>query len=90
MQTNAERNATKSRARARNRKVVQDYKYSKGCERCGYNACVAALDLHHRNPRLKTFELSDGKDRSVSVILAELAKCDVLCANCHREEHARV
>lgn len=62
------------------------------CERCGYNRYVGALDFHHRDPATKSFSLSASKmtRRSLEVIRAELDKCDLLCANCHREEHGLV
>jgi len=59
------------------------------CQRCDYSRCSAALDFHHRDPATKLFmvnvtHMTKGWNR----ILAEAAKCDLLCANCHREEHA--
>ena len=58
------------------------------CERCGYDRCRAALDWHHRDPSQKSFQINDGQTRSLARMRAEVAKCDLLCANCHREEHA--
>ena len=57
------------------------------CVRCGHRV-VGALDLHHRDARQKDFALSAANSRSVGAIERELTKCDVLCANCHLEEHA--
>lgn len=58
------------------------------CKECGNNH-PAVLDFHHRNP--------DEKESVVSAliaslypkkkILAEIAKCDIFCANCHRIYH---
>lgn len=56
------------------------------CRVCGYNRCVAALEFHHRDPTTKKFNL--GKDnllKAWDVVLSEAEKCDLLCANCHRE-----
>lgn len=75
----------------RQRKYKQqalDYKGGK-CQTCGYNKYQGALEFHHRDPSQKDLEMSkfsrsplseDGKK--------ELDKCDLLCANCHREAHA--
>lgn len=60
------------------------------CSRCGYNKCVTALEFHHKDGSEKEFGISD---RDIVLdwikIKQELDKCEVLCANCHREEHSR-
>jgi hypothetical protein len=59
------------------------------CRNCGYSKCVDALEFHHRDPTQKDFNVSDsGHCRSWEKVKIELNKCDLLCANCHREEHA--
>lgn len=68
--------------------LINEFK-SRGCASCGYNRCPEALDLHHRDDAIKEGNLSNmvyncGIDR----IKSELEKCEVLCANCHREHHA--
>ena len=74
----------------RRQKVKQlaiDYKGGK-CINCGYNKCAAALQFHHKDPAIKSFDISvAGFTRSWQKIKEELDKCDVLCANCHAEEH---
>lgn len=55
-----------------------------GCERCGYDECVAALQFHHRDPNTKEFTIS-GRSWSLERLRPEVAKCDLLCANCHAE-----
>lgn len=57
------------------------------CESCGYNKCRAALDWHHLDPSKKDFHVGDGNTRSIAITRAEVAKCKLLCANCHREAH---
>jgi hypothetical protein len=58
-----------------------------GCIKCGEKRSYV-LDFHHRDPEEKADVLSHMiKSASESSILKELAKCDVLCANCHREFH---
>jgi len=80
----------RDRRKAKTEKV-RAYKLEKGCKNCGYKKCPSALQLHHRDPTTKS---SSVKGRSAyhhewgwSRIKAELEKCDVLCANCHAEEH---
>ena len=59
-----------------------------GCERCGYNKCIAAIDFHH-NTGVKNFKLDSRmlSNTSMERILEEFKLCEVLCSNCHREEH---
>jgi len=57
------------------------------CVRCGYDKCIAALDLHHKDPSQKSFRISSRWTASDEVMKAEVEKCEVLCSNCHREEH---
>src|ERR1035437_6332446 len=59
------------------------------CEICGYSRCLDALVFHHRDPALKSFEVSKASmNRRWDAILAEAQKCALLCANCHAETHA--
>ena len=62
------------------------------CSICGYRKNLAALTWHHRIPALKCFELDlrNLSNRSELKIALEAAKCDLLCANCHAEEHERL
>lgn len=75
----------------RSRKVKLDCLEYKGgkCQNCGYNKCPAALDFHHRNPKEKDFSICQRYNygKLNDKIKKELDKCDLLCANCHREEH---
>jgi hypothetical protein len=57
------------------------------CIRCGYDKCSGALDFHHRDPSTKSFAISGAHCRRWSDIVIELAKCDLICSNCHREHH---
>lgn len=70
------------------RAIVNAEKLRRGCEHCGYNASPIPLDAHHHNGD-KDFEIEKAiRDRKpIEKILAELAKCQILCANCHRIEH---
>lgn len=66
----------------------REFKKTLRCERCSewHPAC---LQFHHLDGEDKSHEISrmvmDG--RSKESILAEIAKCMVLCANCHAKEH---
>lgn len=57
------------------------------CIKCGIDKFYL-LDFHHRDPREKEGELSDfSKGYELEKFFNELNKCDLLCANCHREFH---
>lgn len=58
------------------------------CQTCGYSRCDSALEFHHRDPSQKDFSLGHVGTTTFEKIKAELEKCDLLCANCHREAHA--
>lgn len=56
------------------------------CRLCGYDRCQAALEFHHLDPSSKSFALSvRGLTRSIEKLREEVAKCVLLCANCHAE-----
>ena len=78
---------------ARRKKVrVMAVEYKGGkCENCGYNRCLDALEFHHKDPAQKDFSISSkGYTRSWDRVKKELDKCAILCANCHRELHAKL
>ena len=61
----------------------------RGCERCGIND-IRVLEFHHREPREKVFGIRRSKTRSKTTLDAEIAKCDILCANCHLIIHSEI
>ena len=64
---------------------------SSGCKICGYNKCDAALDFHHLDGNEKERGIARAKkDFCLETLKKEIAKCIVVCANCHREIHAGV
>lgn len=63
------------------------YKATLHCRNCG-EWRPECLHFHHRDPRQKEFNVSEWIRNGVSLetLKAEIAKCDVLCANCHAIE----
>lgn len=56
------------------------------CVCCGYDEHPGLLDFHHVDPKTKEFSIGNkGYTRSWEKIRAELDKCILVCANCHRE-----
>lgn len=76
--------------RARLRAWINEIKRKRGCSRCGEED-YACLDFHHLD--------QDEKERSVGKMVtfgagrkrlrAEMAKCEVICANCHSKLHTQ-
>ena len=77
------------------RKLVDDIKLSSGCELCGYAKHPAALHFDHLVPadkyqtktgkKVHIADMVKGARYGLKTILAEIAKCRILCANCHME-----
>lgn len=56
------------------------------CIKCGYNKSPKAMDFHHKDPTTKSFSIARaGVTISYDRLFAESLKCELLCANCHRE-----
>lgn len=85
-----------NKAYAAKAEYVNAIKSARGCADCGYNAHPAALHFDHLPGR--------GKYRNVSQLCVhhkmerlaeEIAKCEVVCANCHairtweRKQHSQ-
>ena len=73
--------------RVRKREEAIEYKGGK-CEYCGYNKYRGALEFHHIDPSQK--DPTGLRKWKKEHLFAELDKCVLLCANCHREEHAKL
>lgn len=71
---------------------VDGIKADKGCFMCGFKGDPVALDFHHRDPKRKGNQVSTlvKQGRAEEVIKAEIDKCVVVCANCHRILHKKV
>lgn len=57
------------------------------CKKCEESR-PQCLDFHHRDPKNKEFTIGQNvNNHSKEQILKEIAKCDVLCKNCHANLH---
>ena len=56
------------------------------CADCGVRYPRYVMDFDHRDPAAKRYSIGrDGLSKlTVQEFLSEVAKCDVVCANCHR------
>ena len=84
MKMNAEANRQlRLRYRNRNRHFANAYKEFMGCADCG-NADYRVLDFHHLRDKKLIVSWVVNRGHSILAIVREVAKCVVLCANCHR------
>jgi hypothetical protein len=54
------------------------------CVDCGGTFAPCVMDFDHRDPTTKVKRLSQMCFASWAIVLAEIAKCDLVCACCHR------
>lgn len=85
-QGRAYRNRSARNGYARRRAVIDTYKLSKGCYECGFHKWPEALDFDHLDRTTKRFMISQKMAFSVKMLMKEIVKCRVLCANCHRHK----
>jgi len=72
--------------KAQKREITARLK-NRPCTDCGLSFPWYCMEFDHRVPETKLGDIANMKnDKAVSVpaFEAELAKCDVVCANCHR------
>lgn len=64
-------------------KYIQSLKHMRPCADCKVPYPHYVMDFDHVRGK-KKFNLSIACQRSNKAVLEELAKCDIVCANCHR------
>jgi len=84
------RNASNARWEKKNVEFFKEFKRDLKCVRCGESE-PSCIEFHHEDPTIKDFDIASAVRRySIDRVLMEMAKCLILCANCHRKEHARL
>lgn len=84
-QNNKEYYAARNRAKKeRLREVLRELK-NKPCSDCGICYPYYVMDFDHRPGETKRFNLGNSIARSERLLREEAAKCDLVCANCHRQ-----
>lgn len=76
------------RSTLKKKAIVAEAK-ARPCTDCGGTFPAVAMDLHHRDPSQKEFGVAQFGKVGVKRLVAEITKCDPLCACCHRIRHAR-
>lgn len=70
---------------ARTKEYLREYKRTHPCVDCGEDdwRCLA---FDHRDRATKCFNLGDYNRHSFEDVIAEIAKCDIRCHNCHAKK----
>lgn len=55
----------------------------KPCMDCGNKFPTCCMQFDHRDPAQKTHNVSRLRSAAMATLMTEVAKCDVVCANCH-------
>ena len=71
-----------SQRQARRKRLLSLIKSAIGCVNCGYDEYPEALQFDHVSGE-KTGSLGSMATHSMKVIMDEVEKCQILCANCH-------
>lgn len=70
------------------RKIIEIAK-AQPCVDCGIQYPGPVMHFHHRDPKTKVAEVAKMVSRTEKTLLAEIAKCDIMCANCHIIRHLK-
>lgn len=66
------------------RALVDSIKLKTGCVDCGFNAHPAALEFDHLPGHIKSGTIAQlVYGATLKNLMIEIAKCEVVCANCH-------
>jgi transcription elongation factor Elf1 len=85
---NPGRIARRERAQQEAREMVYQYLREHPCMDCG-ESDVVVLDFDHLGDKVATINTLIKRGSAISTIQAEMAKCEVVCANDHRRRTAR-
>lgn len=85
---NERRYVNQKRYRQRNRERLSEYLIGKACVDCGIADAVVLEFDHVRGRKVGNLSEMVCNGHPWKRVLAELAKCDVRCANCHRRRTA--
>lgn len=66
-----------------NREKMKEYLSGRCCKHCGIDD-IRVLEFDHIDRQTKKYDISVMMGNSWETIMEEVAKCQILCANCHR------
>ena len=78
------------RSRHKRRELIQGLK-QKPCKDCGGEFPSPVMHFHHvRGEKKFTIANAVRTNKSLTSVLEEIAKCDLVCANCHTMRHLKI
>ncbi len=77
---------SKNKVRERNKQYIRDYLVGKSCVDCGEKDPIVLEFDHFENKKDNLCEII--QNCSIEKIEAEIKKCNIRCANCHRRKTA--
>jgi len=80
----------RDRAKRNQRKLNVVISLGNMCSVCLKSYPIECYDLHHVDPKTKEYIVSMHWLKSIDKIESEVAKCVLVCANCHRTLHKGV
>lgn len=78
--------ASVTKRRKQLKETLTEYKQLRKCERCG-DKRYYVLEFHHLHSKKNNIANMIANANSWERILKEIEKCQLLCANCHKEVH---
>lgn len=82
-QRNHEKHVSRARGFHDKRRSFLNELKNKPCNDCGKLFPPYVMHFDHRDPSMKYKSISSLIYRSMETIMTEIAKCDLVCANCH-------
>jgi hypothetical protein len=80
---------TRKRPVSTKRRVLLNALKSAPCLDCNTSYPPCVMDFDHRPGEEKVARVSQLVGAPLHILLAEIAKCDLICSNCHRERTQR-
>lgn len=66
-----------------NRQYIKELKERNPCKDCG--KCYPHYVMHFDHLRNKKFNIGSKTSTNLNILLIEIDKCEIVCANCHAE-----
>lgn len=77
----------RKRQKQRISELIAGIKSYADCELCGEENSDK-LTFHHRDPATKEFNVGSGARYTVTKVIREICKCDIVCRDCHDDIHS--